>query len=124
MRIFFAIYAVAVICLLSLQQADSMLGRVAWRGYIALWIAAAIMVTMRMRWWGPWVGLAATVPLVGVVLWHSILYVAFVMEHRGLDCGRCNGSPAALVLILGTELVFLIPGLVLSLWLVRTLRRT
>jgi hypothetical protein len=123
MRIFFAIYAVAVIGLSYLQLVDSLLGRLALWGYMALWAAALIMVTMRTRWW-PWVGLAAIVPLVGMLLVNSILRVAFILEHRGMDCATCNGSPAAFVLLWAHELVFLLPGIVLCLWLVRTLRRT
>ena len=122
MRVFFAIYAVAVIGFSYLQQADSMLGRLVLWGYMALWAAALIIVMMRMRWW-PWVGLAAIVPLIGMLLVNSILRVAFIVEHGGMDCATCNGSPAAFVLVWAHELIFLVPGIALSLWLVRTLRR-
>jgi ATP/ADP translocase len=125
MRIFYAIYAVGAIgfLYLYLQQVGSLPGRLALWGHITLCVAALIAVAMRMRRW-PWVGLAAVVPLVGILLVDSVLYIAFIIEHRGLDCGTCDGSPMALILNWAFELIFLIPGLVLCLWMARTIRRT
>ena len=122
MRVFYAIYAIAVIGLLCIQRAESLPWRLALWADIALSIAGLIMVTLKMRW-SSWVGLAAIVPFLAMSLLHNVLYIEFVVEHRGLDCATCNGSPVVLIMSWTLELIFFIPGIVLLLWLARTPRQ-
>jgi hypothetical protein len=122
MRIFYTIYAAIVVGLMGLNVGDSVMINLVQCGWMALWAAGAILMNLRARRFR-WVALVPLVPLIGLLLVQSGRSVAFILEHRGLDCATCNASPIAFVLHWGIEIILLVPGALLCILLVRRLRR-
>jgi hypothetical protein len=56
-----------------------------------------IVVALKLRL-SSWVGLAALVPLIAILLVQTGFRTAFIVEHGGTDCGTCDGSPMAFLL--------------------------
>jgi hypothetical protein len=51
-----------------------------------------------------------------VLVAQSIRRIAFIIEHGGMDCATCDGSPVAFLIGWGVELSVLVMALLLT-WL-------
>jgi hypothetical protein len=118
MRIAYAAYAAIIIGFLWLSHGDSLVGNVALWVTLALWCMGLVAVFFNV-WWSRWVALAAFAPVMGVLLFQFGSRVAFIAEHGGLDCDTCNASPMAFLLGWSAQVVLLIPGIFLCVWLLR-----
>lgn len=121
MRIFFLIYAALVIALLTYFHSDTAAINLAIWAILVLWVAAFVFAVLRPQGWR-WVALGAFAPFIAELVHRSSRYIAFIVEHGGMDCGTCDGSPMAFLLDWSAEIILLVPGLCLCVWLAR-LRR-
>jgi hypothetical protein len=122
MRIFFMIFAAIVVALLTRIHGHTLTIDIVVWAILGLWVAALVFAILRPQGWR-WVALAALAPLISELLHRTSRYIAFIVEHGGMDCGACNGSPLAFLLDWTMELFLLIPGLFLCTWLARLKQR-
>ena len=121
MRIVYFAYATIVIAVLALMGSPEQWKELAFRVIMVLWVGA--FATMLLRWRrAEWLALVAFAPILAVLLMQTASRVGFVVEHRGMDCATCNSSPLAFLLGWSLELAFLVPAVVLCVWLWRTVR--
>jgi hypothetical protein len=116
--VFYAIYAGAIIWLLWRHHATAAAEDFTFKAMLALWCAALVTVLLKVRW-SQWVALAAFAPVIGWLLFLSVRRMAFIVEHGGMDCDTCDGSPMAFLLGWIFEAAFLIPGIFVCFWLLR-----
>jgi hypothetical protein len=57
-----------------------------------------------------------------VLVAQSIRRITFVIEHGGIDCATCDGSPVAFLIGWGVELLVLLVALLLTWFAWRRLR--
>jgi hypothetical protein len=118
MRIFYIIYAVLIIGVLSLSHGDSLAMNAMLWAMIALWCAALVAVSLKLQW-AHAVALAAFAPLISVLLFQTGRRVVFIVQNGGMDRASGEGSPVAFLLGWMGEASLLLPGIFLCLWLAR-----
>jgi hypothetical protein len=121
MRIFYVIYAAAVVFFLWNSQGDTVAKDFGLKATLVLWCIGLLTVPFKVRG-SQWVALAAFAPLIGLLLFQSGSRVAFILEHGGMDCATCNASPMAFLLGWIMECILLVPAIFLCIWLVRGVR--
>ena len=121
MRVFYVIYAALMILLLWGSYGDTVAKDLALKAVLALWCVALLTMLLNVRN-SEWVALSAFVPLMGVLLFQVVGRVIFIVEHGGMDCPKCNGSPMAFLMGWIMEAILLVTGTLLCIWLVRRLK--
>ena len=65
---------------------------------------------MRMKRVLSGLGLLIAFPLALLLVLQLARRVLFVLQHRGLDCATCEGSPMAFLLHTGVEMLLCVPA--------------
>jgi hypothetical protein len=115
MKALYLAYAAVVIGLLSLSHSDKLIINIALWVLLAFWLGALISVLLRL-WWSRWLALAALLPVLAGLLFQSGERIALMIDG-GKDYSISDGSTVAFLIGLVGELVLLIPGLILYVWM-------